>query len=90
MSVDSFTRWKCRALMGMTPTQLYSVPEVCKAAQSLLDIHGEVGQEEIPMAVQALGVRIKPFCSSSLPEKDVPIVGCNIRHVSINPAPHVN
>lgn len=46
-----------RALMGMTPTQLYSVPEVCKAAQSLLDIHGEVGQEEVPMNVQQLVVR---------------------------------
>ena len=43
--------------MGMTPTQLYSVPQVCKAAQSLLDIHGEVGEEEVPMNVQEVTVR---------------------------------
>ena len=51
----------CRALMDMTPTQLYSVPQVCKAAQSLLDIHGEVGEEEIPLKVQEFVVRTAPL-----------------------------
>lgn len=46
----------CRALMGMTPTQLYSIPEVCNAAQSLLDIHGQVGREDVPMDVHNLTV----------------------------------
>ena len=50
--------------MGMTPTQLYSIPQVCKAAQSLLDIHGEVGEEEIPMKVQEVAVCASSPCTA--------------------------
>jgi hypothetical protein len=46
----------CRALIGSTTTQLYSTPEVCAAAQSLIDIHVTIGHDEIPLDAMPIKV----------------------------------
>lgn len=46
-----------RALMGMPPTKLYSLPEICDAAQALLAIHDSLQHEATPFEVFPLSVR---------------------------------
>eukprot|EP00892_Ulva_mutabilis_P004893 jgi/Ulvmu1/2776/UM140_0005.1 len=45
-----------RALMGMPPTQLYSMPKICDAAQGLLAIHDSLQGDTIPIDVHPLTV----------------------------------
>jgi hypothetical protein len=43
--------------MGMTPTQLYSIPPVTSAAQQLIKIHSDLQSEDIPIDIHPLEVR---------------------------------
>lgn len=51
-----------RCLMQQKPTRLYSLQQVCTAAQALVDVHSALEREPIPIHVQTIGVR-STWCS---------------------------